>query len=201
MPEIKLDTKTMIFNTALRLFATSGVENVSMRDIAKMVGIKAASIYNHYMNKEQIVDSCYDFFLQHHAVGRLNKEQYSIVLREGTKEEIVMIPNGAFPEELAENLIYSMTILFSRVYTDEKAIDYYSKLIQVSIEFMQEFFQTGIQVGRFQDFNIRGVSLLFLSARLFSAQSISIQPDAFLNWRLAQREMAGELIRILPFAY
>ena len=51
------DTKTQIFNTALRLFATSGVENVSMRDLADAVGIKAASIYNHYTSKEQIVEA------------------------------------------------------------------------------------------------------------------------------------------------
>ena len=63
MQENKPDTKTRILNTALRLFAVSGVENVSMRDIANAVGIKAASIYNHYVNKEQIVDACYDFFL------------------------------------------------------------------------------------------------------------------------------------------
>ena len=195
------DTKTQIFNTALRLFATSGVENVSMRDIARAIGIKAASIYNHYASKELIVEACYDFYLKYHDSTILNEEQYTEVLQNGTKEEIVNVPNYQFPEELEENLIHAMTVLFSRMYTDTKAIEKYTKMIDSSLEFLKRFFELGIELGRFEKFNVRAVSLLFLSARLFAAQSITIHPESLRDLGVAQQEMITELINILPFKY
>jgi len=195
------DTKTHIFNTALRLFATSGVENVSMRDIAAAVGIKAASIYNHYTSKEQIVDACYDFYLKYHDSTRLSEKEYAVVLQNGTKEEIVNIPNYKFPPGLEENLVYAMTILYSRIYTDTKAIEKYTGVIDQFLDFLKRFFELGIELGRFENFNVRAVSLLFLSVRLFAIQSITIHPEAFHDLRLAQQELILELINSIPFKY
>ena len=48
-------TKETIINETLTLFSEKGFEGVSMRDIAAAVGIKAASIYNHFKNKEEIL--------------------------------------------------------------------------------------------------------------------------------------------------
>ena len=87
------------------------------------------------------------------------------------------------------------------MYTDTKAIEKYTKLIDHSLNFLKKFFETGIRLGRFEEFNVRGVSMLFLSARLFVAQSTTIRPDALRDWGLAQYEMISELKNILPFKY
>lgn len=47
-------SKYKIKDVALKLFALKGYESTTMRDIAKEVGIKAPSIYSHYINKEAI---------------------------------------------------------------------------------------------------------------------------------------------------
>ena len=201
MQKNKPDTKALIFNTALRLFAANGVENVSMRDLADAVGIKAASIYNHYINKEQLVETCYDFFLENYDVNRPDQEQYTPVLINGTKEEVVMVTNNQFPEEIEENMILAMTVLFSRIYTDAKAIEKYTWQIDDSMRFLREFFAWGIELGRFDEFNIRGVSMLFLSARLLAAQSVTVHPEALSDWSEAQQEMMSELTNLLPFKY
>lgn len=52
----KRDTKQAIFMSAAKLFAEKGFLGVSMRDIAADTGIKAASIYNHYASKEELLD-------------------------------------------------------------------------------------------------------------------------------------------------
>ena len=49
-----METKELIINKSLKLFSDRGYEGVSMRDIASEVGIKAASIYNHFKGKEDI---------------------------------------------------------------------------------------------------------------------------------------------------
>ena len=196
-----MDTKTRIFHVALRLFAASGVENVSMRDIADTVGIKAASIYNHYINKEQIVEACYDYFLQYNSLERLNKEQYTAILLNGTKQDVINITLEQFSQDIAEYLTYAMIVLFSRIYTDEKAEEIYTIHLDRSLQFLSELFETGIELGRFESFNVRAVSQVQLSTRLFAAQFTFLQLKSIQDPSLSQQEMAAELINILPFKY
>lgn len=48
------DMRTRIADEAAKLFAEHGYEGVSMRMIAQQVGIQAASLYNHYPDKESL---------------------------------------------------------------------------------------------------------------------------------------------------
>lgn len=50
-------TKQRILLEALKLFAKEGYEAVSVEQIAKAVGIKAPSLYKHYISKRDIFDS------------------------------------------------------------------------------------------------------------------------------------------------
>lgn len=50
-----MSTKDLIYSKAVDLFCEYGYAQVGMRDLAKEVGIKAASIYNHYKSKEDIL--------------------------------------------------------------------------------------------------------------------------------------------------
>ncbi len=56
--------KEKILYTAIELFSQKGYSSVSMREIAGVVGIKAASIYNHFKNKESILEEIMLFFRQ-----------------------------------------------------------------------------------------------------------------------------------------
>ena len=201
MPENKLDTKTRIFNAALRLFATRGVENASMRDIADSAGINIASIYNHYVSKDQLLDACYDFFLEQHPGAGLSEDLYRIVLQKGSKEDIVKVLTELFPVELEENRIYSMTILFSRIYIDTKATEKYTEMINIFLQFLKFFFELGVELGRFDTFDINRVSMLFISTKLFTDQSITIHADTMHDLGLTQHEMMLELINNIPFRY
>lgn len=51
-----MNTKEKILNSALDLFAENGYNAVTVRDIAAKVGIKASSLYNHFENKQNILD-------------------------------------------------------------------------------------------------------------------------------------------------
>ena len=51
-----LARKTEIADTAMRLFAERGVAGTSMRALAEAVGIKAASLYNHFSSKDALLD-------------------------------------------------------------------------------------------------------------------------------------------------
>ena len=50
------DTKRVILEEAVKLFARDGYEAVSVEMIAEAVGIKAPSLYKHYKSKRDIFD-------------------------------------------------------------------------------------------------------------------------------------------------
>ncbi len=52
-----MNTKEKILIEALNMFSDSGYNAVSIRDIAGMVNIKESSIYYHFKNKQDILDS------------------------------------------------------------------------------------------------------------------------------------------------
>ena len=51
------DTKQKILDKALELFSTQGYDSVSVGELAKAVGIKAPSLYNHFSSKQAIFDA------------------------------------------------------------------------------------------------------------------------------------------------
>lgn len=57
-----ISNKEKILQVSIELFALKGYTSVSLREIAGAVGIKAASIYNHYKSKEAILEEIVVFF-------------------------------------------------------------------------------------------------------------------------------------------
>ena len=51
------DTKEKILEKALELFSAQGYDSVSVGEIAKAVGIRPPSLYNHYPSKQAIFDA------------------------------------------------------------------------------------------------------------------------------------------------
>lgn len=54
-------TREKILNESLDLFAENGYHGTSMRKIAKAVGIKGSSIYNHFSGKEEIFSELFNY--------------------------------------------------------------------------------------------------------------------------------------------
>jgi len=54
-------TRDKILNQALDLFAENGYHGTSMREIAKAVGIRGSSIYNHFSGKEEIFSELFNY--------------------------------------------------------------------------------------------------------------------------------------------
>jgi AcrR family transcriptional regulator len=61
-------TKKQILESAYHFFVERGFSGSSMREIAEHAGIKAASIYNHFDNKEQIFEAV---FIEKHPMFRI----------------------------------------------------------------------------------------------------------------------------------
>lgn len=55
-----METKERILDEALTLFAKRGCGAVSVREIARAVGVRESSLYNHFANKQAIFDAIVD---------------------------------------------------------------------------------------------------------------------------------------------
>ncbi len=53
------DTKEIIFQTAIKLFNNLGVNNVTLRAIAKKIGISSGNLAYHYKNKQLIIEDAF----------------------------------------------------------------------------------------------------------------------------------------------
>lgn len=52
-----MDTRDRIFKAARKLFDEKGIEGVSLRNVAKKIGITPMAIYRHFEDKEALVDA------------------------------------------------------------------------------------------------------------------------------------------------
>jgi AcrR family transcriptional regulator len=84
-------TKQKIFDTAVDLFSRKGFSGVSVREIARNVGVKESSIYNHYKNKDDILSTIFDFFQ--------TQMQQATPTKEYLQDKISTIPPEKFWEK------------------------------------------------------------------------------------------------------
>ena len=73
----KISNKERIFDVSIDLFSEYGYDGVSVRQIAKEVGIRESSIYNHYPSKESILDSILEYYINRMLANDIPVEQAS----------------------------------------------------------------------------------------------------------------------------
>ena len=98
MTTAKLDRRSEIRHTAKKLFKEKGYAATSMRDLAKEVGIEAASLYNHLSSKEELLhEMCFDIadqFFQAFQSATAAEKTPSKKLKAAVKAHIVVIANN-----------------------------------------------------------------------------------------------------------
>ena len=77
----KLSTKEKILSRSLALFAKQGFHETSVRDIAKAVGIQVGGLYNHFKNKDLILES---------LAGELMESAIVTIFEEKNPQELSM---------------------------------------------------------------------------------------------------------------
>ncbi|MGE6752481.1 TetR/AcrR family transcriptional regulator [Rossellomorea sp. NPDC071047] len=130
---MKKDNKQLIKEVALDLFGQKGYEDTSLAEIAKSVGIKKPSIYNHFRNKEDLFMEVIDDLSVSEVTAYKNAEK-KMNLNEPlrnirmlfdlfchrlmtTKEALLWKRVTFFPPEAFKDLIQKQFIHFEQVTT------------------------------------------------------------------------------------
>ena len=77
------DTKTKIYYAALELFAKKGYKATTVREIAKAVGIQQSAIYNHFKNKEAILDEIIQNLSKSHLINIFEDKEPKELYKKG----------------------------------------------------------------------------------------------------------------------
>ncbi len=92
----QLPTRDRIFNEATKLFSQEGYHAVSIRNIAREVGIKQSSIYNHFGSKEDILDEILTEFDNELSARGFPEELFAQLIRDKSPEEVFRISSERY---------------------------------------------------------------------------------------------------------
>lgn len=159
MATAKPDRRTEIRHTAKKLFKERGYAATSMRDLAKAVGIEAASLYNHLTSKEELLNEmCFDIadqFFQAFQAATTAEKNPSRKLKSAIKAHIVVIAN---------NLDASAVFFHEWVFLKEPDLDKFKKMRSQYEQGFRDLVQKGIEEKDFKDVNVKLAVFTIISA-------------------------------------
>jgi len=155
----KLDRKSEIRRTAKKLFKEKGYAATSMRDLAKEVGIEAASLYNHLSSKEELLhEMCFDIadqFFKAYEKAVAEEKSPSKKLKSAIKAHIGVIAN---------NLDASTVFFHEWIFLKEPELGKFKKLRYQYEQGFRDLIQAGIAEKDFKDVNIKLAVFTIISA-------------------------------------
>jgi AcrR family transcriptional regulator len=114
-----MNTKERILNISLELFSKHGFSGVSVRDIAKKVGVRESALYKHFKNKQDIFDS----------IIVVMKERISLAYQENQLPEVMTENISNAYENLSVKHICEIAWKLFLLYTKDPMVSSYRKLL------------------------------------------------------------------------
>ena len=166
------DTRQRILDKALELFSAKGYDAVGVAEIAKAVGIKAPSLYNHFPSKQAIFDA-----LVENTATRYEKDTDAIDIHvQDVRQDVSTfsrITEDALAEKVRQLFLYSLhdnTIRqFRKMMTLEQfrapelAAYYSQRYVDRMVAYHAALFRTLIARGELQNQDPDTLALMYVS--------------------------------------
>lgn len=136
-----MDTKKKIIEVSLALFAQKGFDGVSVREIAKEVGVRESALYKHYKNKEDILDKIIEEMISSIRNG-YELRHVPETLTEGVAEGY---------RNISEEQLCEMSWSIFKMFTEEPKLSNFRRLL------MREQFHNKTFAKYYDKFFIEGV--------------------------------------------
>lgn len=145
-------TKEMILVEGTVLFAKKGFAAVSMRDLADAIGIKPASLYNHFDSKEALWEAVLE---QAYGLYRLYFKQLGESIEKAGSFEEVLDLIFQEPRRWANDFTcYAFSLVQTEQFRDERAGRIFNEtFLEFSIDFIRRHFQNCVDRGQAPPFD------------------------------------------------
>lgn len=180
------DTKRLILKKALELFSSNGYDSVSVAEIAKAVGIKAPSLYNHYESKQAIFDAIvkdtaeqYDKYTSevdvHVGNAKIDKNVFSGITETALKEKVRSIFLYSLQNKEISSFRKMMTIEQFR--NPELSVLYSKRFVKRMTDYHAEIFRGLIGAGVIEEHDPETLALMYVSPILLLLGECDRQPE------------------------
>jgi AcrR family transcriptional regulator len=144
------DTHARILDAAIDLFSIQSFSGVSIRDIARAVGIKESSIYNHFASKDALLAEIFTLYEGEYAKLIPSEELVEHVLNTITPEQFWKNGFRNFKEMMGSPRMEKMTrILTMEMYRNPRAQEILlENAIYKPIDFAEKIFRKLIDRGQ-----------------------------------------------------
>ena len=143
-------TKDKIFRVSIDLFSKEGFNAISIRDIAKEVGIKSSSLYNHFKSKDEILDEIFNYFkktIENTEIIFEDEDIKSLNSKDILKKYIIL-----FGQSLTAEADKIFRILLMEQYRNNKARDFIiNDLLHNRTQFFTHLIDKMIQFGKIRN--------------------------------------------------
>jgi len=160
-----LTTTEKILDVAIDLIAKEGFDAVSVRDIAKAVGIRDSSIYNHFRSKDEILDTIIDYFTVELARASAPAEGIEGRLEEVGVEKYMEIGSTAFMERIMNPRVSKIwRVLSIELYHNKKIKDFFIQtMLNAPLDGWEQIFGTMIEKKLINPYDPRMLAREFFS--------------------------------------
>nr|AGS53079.1 transcriptional regulator, TetR/AcrR family [uncultured bacterium contig00036] len=182
-----LTTKEKIMDAAARLFSDKGYDCVSMRDIAAVVGIQAASIYNHFPSKRDILLSLYEFYVRERGAVAPDIETVLPRLETESIYDVARSLEYYYPPSIQDMMDRIMLIASQRICLDEDSEQFVQKqFFEPLREIWVPLLNRAIELDRIEPVDVEAFTQL-ISYYAFSTAELnkSVMKVSMEQWQSA----------------
>lgn len=183
MEVINMDRKTEIIYATLQLAATNGLRSVSMQQIANEVGIKKASLYNHFKSREEIIEAMYSFLREKSKANipssSINLEQ---LLKNRTLKEILMTVVSSYKMMTTS----SDMLLFYKIIMSERTMD------KAACEIMVMETEKMIQATTILFYALQAKGFVYMKNIELAAYSFAMQIHSIIDYECDLEQLGRE---------
>ncbi len=150
-------TKEQIMYAAIDLFSQKGYDAVSIREIARAVGIRESSIYNHYKGKEDLMESIIEFFLTELSKPDTGDASMEALLEKYGPEKYMVIAGKAYMERFRDVHLEKVWRLISvELYRNKKVREFFkTTMVGYALSAWEQTFRKMIELGYIREYDPR----------------------------------------------
>jgi len=140
--------KGKIVEASLMLFAASGYHAVSVRDIAREVGIKDASIYSHFSSKDEILETIIERFRAAFLANNPDVSMFDYVFSKVTPRGFLEKGFDLFKQRMDDlPTAWTYLVLMREKFDDGRAADAWNEHRVRVVRYVTDAFSAMIRLG------------------------------------------------------
>lgn len=145
-------TKEKIFDVAVDLFSKHGYNGVSVRKIADGAGIKESSIYNHFNNKEEILNCIFDYFQEGMREQRPDTSELEYEIEYMAPREVFRLIFIKYGKNRTPRIDKIAAIIFMEQYINQRARNFVREfMLQEPPGYYEEMLKAMADKGKIRD--------------------------------------------------